>query len=212
MPTTVVEIYRDLPGASAHHIWDEFAQKNGGIYLIGGSSYTGKSKFAEKTAVEAAKYLKITGKEFVIVDFENQKSTSINYLSYPNEPARTSTENRQKSNDEYVQNIVSEVLAKNVKIAVVDEIRSRQHAEVVARLAQFGVIVFAVFRSCEKTTILHRFSDAISSGDDVETVEYPVHLAFLSLVYTQNTDHIRREGFVEYYEGTVNLPANVKAN
>lgn len=212
MPTTVVEIYRDLPGASAHHIWDEFAQRNGGIYLIGGASYTGKSKFAEKIAVEAAKYLKITGKEFVIVDFDNQKSTSPNYLSYANEPSRTTTVNRQKSNDEYVQKIVSEVLAKNVKIAVVDEIRSRQHAEIVARLAQSGVIVFAVFRSCEKTTILHRFSDAISSGNEENAVEYPVHLAFLSLVYTQNTDHIRREGFVEYYEGTVKIPANTEDN
>lgn len=212
MPTTVVEVYRDLPGASAHHIWDKFAEDNRGLYIIGGSTYTGKSKFAEKTAVEAAKYLKVRASEFVVVDFDNRKSDSPHYLSYTNEPINSKSSTKQQANEEYVKKVVTEVVAKGVRIAVIDEIRSRLHAEIAVRLRQAGIIVFAVFRSYEKSSIFNRFTDAITNGDLSDTVEKPAYLAFLSLVYTQNADHIRREGFVEYYEGNIKIPTSMKEN
>lgn len=212
MPTTVTEIYREHPGKFAHPVWDSF-KENGGLYLVAGGRNVGKTTFLKKLALDAAAYLGFSLKDIVTIHTGEQEFRAVKNLVYPGNvyDFRRSHAEQEVANKSFVAQAFADVQAQDVKMVVIDDIRSQAAAQLASTLVLHGYIVFAVFGAYKEDEVVKNFEARILNGLNPSALkELPVRFAWLSLFFEHDIEgHIRREGFASYGKGVLSVPAEL---
>lgn len=214
MSATVTNIYRATPGESGFPVWDSFAEDGGGLYLVSGGSYTGKTTFAKATAIEAGAHLGVALEELIFVHLGEREAGGPNVLNYPGNvyDYTLSREEQDTVNEEFIAKVLRDVAERKAKIVVIDDIRSVAAAKIAVQLYLQGCIVFGVFESSTSKDVVKHFEQHIFDGENpAALLERPVYIAALTLFFERDIeDNVRREGFVEYREEVLSIPFEVK--
>lgn len=205
--------YSHTPGEEAHELWESFVP-GGGLFLISGTSTSGKSTFAERIASEASEYAAQKGKSDILyLEIDKNERSGDDVLTFDVfVPPITSIGEPtilEKSVKVWIENILEEVEKSSPRIIVLDEVTDYATARLTIELFYRGYAVFAVFHAVNVQDTVKRFHEMLLGERQIRsaTIE-PIIVAFHKIYLRKGFDGVeQRVGMVTYEKETLVIPS-----